>query len=232
MSTRLDKFVSQCTGLSRSDVKKIIRQKRISVDGRVCLKADQAVDTINIIELDAEPLSLPSLRYYMLNKPAGYLCANSDSQAPVVMDLLANNTEGLSVAGRLDKDTTGLVLISDDGPWVHAIISPRRQCLKVYQAVLDQAIDKEIIEKFNQGIQLRNEDKLTLPARLSVIDDTYVNIEIQEGRYHQIKRMFAACGRHVISLHRSRIGDIELDKNLQPGEYRELTSQEINGIKK
>ncbi|ALO47632.1 pseudouridine synthase [Pseudohongiella spirulinae] len=230
-TSRLDKYVSQCTGLTRSDAKKIIRQKRISVNGKVCQKADHAVDKATLVELDAMPLVMPSQRYYMLNKPSGYLCANTDSQAPVVMDLLTENTDKLSVAGRLDKDTTGLVLISDDGAWVHAVISPRRQCTKVYQAILDSPVDNNIIEQFKNGIQLKNETKLTLPAQLSVIDGTHVNIELQEGRYHQIKRMFAACGRHVVSLHRSRIGDIELDKNLKPGEYRELTSQEINGIK-
>jgi 16S rRNA pseudouridine516 synthase len=228
---RLDKYISQCNGISRSDAKKLIRQRRISVNGAVCIKADAQLTADCNVVFEGQSLVVPSHRYYMLNKPAGYLCANTDSQAPVVMDLLSDRTDKLSVAGRLDKDTTGLVLISDDGAWIHAVISPRRQCTKVYQAILDQPIDNEIIERFEQGIQLKNEDKLTLPAKLRVINGTHVNIELQEGRYHQIKRMFAACGRHVVSLHRSRIGDIELDKKLQPGEYRELTSQEINGIK-
>lgn len=228
---RLDKYVSMSTGLSRSDVKKAIKQKRITVDGLVCIKADTSVEPTAKVVFDSEVLNLPGHQYFMLNKPSGYLCANTDSQAPVVMDLLTGNTDKLSVAGRLDKDTTGLVLISDDGAWIHAVISPRSQCTKVYQAVLDYPVGNEIIEQFQKGIQLKNEEKLTLPAKLSVIDGTYVNIEIQEGRYHQIKRMFAACGRHVVSLHRSRIGDIELDQTLQPGEYRELTRQEINGIK-
>lgn len=227
---RLDKFVSHATGVSRVDSRRLIKSRRISVNGVMTRSADFTLRDGDQVTLDEQVLEISGPRYFMLHKPAGYVCATTDSDHPVVLDLLNEDGKGLSIAGRLDKDTTGLVLISDDGQWVHNIISPRRACTKVYLATLDAEAGPEVISQFQTGIRLRNEIKPTLPATLKPVSGTVVEVCIVEGKYHQIKRMFAACGLHVESLHRLRIGDITLDEQLQPGEYRRLTEEEISGV--
>lgn len=182
------------------------------------------------VTLDAQALTISGPQYFMLYKPSGYICATTDSDHPTVLDLIEDNAEKLSIAGRLDKDTTGLVLLSDDGQWIHKIISPRRACTKTYIATLDAAITPDVIRQFENGITLRNETKPTLPASLNSLDGRTVEVSIVEGKYHQVKRMFAACGLHVVSLHRVQIGTIKLDETLSPGEYRRLTETEIAGV--
>jgi 16S rRNA pseudouridine516 synthase len=147
-----------------------------------------------------------------------------------VLDLMGDDGIDLTVAGRLDKDTTGLVLLSDDGQWIHSVISPRRECMKTYLADLDGSIDESVVQRFSQGVNLRNEVKPTKPALLRTVQGQQVEVSIGEGRYHQVKRMFAACGRHVEKLHRIQIGGIALDTALAPGDYRELTRDEIEGV--
>ncbi|WP_049097636.1 16S rRNA pseudouridine(516) synthase RsuA, partial [Klebsiella michiganensis] len=133
-------------------------------------------------------------------------------------------------AGRLDIDTTGLVLMTDDGQWSHRITSPRHHCEKTYLVTLENPLDESTAEQFAKGVQLHNEKDLTKPAVLEVVTPTEVRLTISEGRYHQVKRMFAAVGNHVVGLHRERIGDIALDASLAPGEYRPLTAEEIASV--
>ncbi|MCW8994509.1 MAG: pseudouridine synthase, partial [Psychromonas sp.] len=133
-------------------------------------------------------------------------------------------------AGRLDADTTGLTLITDDGQWSHQITSPRRKCAKRYRVTLAQPLADNAVERFKEGIQLKSENQPCLPATLIRLSETEVLLTISEGKYHQVKRMFAALGNHVISLHREQIGKIELDKNLAAGEWRYLTEDEVNNI--
>lgn len=227
---RLDKYLSHATVYSRAQVKKLIRDKRVQIGEGIAKCADYMVADHDRVLLDGEQVFLPVAQYFMLNKPAGYVCANSDSDNPTVLDLINEAAEDIAIAGRLDKDTTGLVLLSNDGQWVHRIISPRRECTKAYLAELDYQITSETIRKFKEGFFLKGEEKLTKPAILESLTENKVSVVISEGRYHQVKRMFAACGLHVQSLHRVSVGNIKLDAALQPGQYRQLTDTEISSV--
>lgn len=228
---RLDKAVSQVTDLSRSDVKKAARAERITVNDKLVTNPATKIDDNDIICLDGEPLEEPGPRYIMLHKPLGYVSATKDSEHPTVLDLIDEpNKHKLHVAGRLDIDTTGLVLLTDDGQWSHRITSPRHHCDKTYYAHLAERIDEDAVEKFARGIWLDNEKKRTKPARLEILYANEVRLTIGEGRYHQVKRMFAALGNRVLELHRESIGGIQLEEELQPGEYRFLTEQEIASV--
>jgi len=227
---RLDKFLSHATVYSRAQVKKLIRDKRVQIGDGIARSADYMVADDDRVLLDGKQVFLPVPQYFMLYKPAGYVCANSDSDNPTVLDLIDEAAEDIAIAGRLDKDTTGLVLLSNDGQWVHRIISPRRECTKKYFAELDYQITDDTVKKFKEGFFLKGEEKLTKPAVLESIAENKVSVVISEGRYHQVKRMFAACGLHVQTLHRVSVGDITLDTALLPGQYRKLTDAEISSV--
>lgn len=233
---RLDRFLSHASPFSRKEVRRLLHASRVTVNGEVVKKSDRQVDPEqDIVELDGQRCHLARPRYLMLHKPYGVVCANTDGEHPTVMDLL-DNPEGLSVAGRLDLDTTGLVLLSDDGDWIHRIISPRRSCQKTYLATLDGKPDQSVIDQFASGIMLRSEKHPTAPASLAVIGqdetgkDYQVEVTLIEGRYHQVKRMFAACGLKVLKLHRLRIGHVVLDSELQEGQSRYLSEQEVSDV--
>jgi 16S rRNA pseudouridine516 synthase len=163
----------------------------------------------------------------MLNKPADFICSTTDESHPSVLRLLdIEKPQNLHIAGRLDVDTTGLVLITDDGQWSHAITSPKKECGKRYRAELADPIDESAVKQFAEGIQLRNETVLTRPAKLEIISPHEVVVTLHEGKYHQVKRMFAALGNKVVELHREAVGHIELDDELEPGEWRYLTDEE------
>jgi len=168
-------------------------------------------------------------RYFMLHKPEGYICANRDNEHAVVFELLSReiNLDKLHTVGRLDIDTTGLVLISDDGQWSHAITSPKHHQNKSYRVWLSEPLIEDAEQQVQNGIMLRDELHPTKPGTLERINNTEVILTISEGRYHQVKRMFAALGNRVVQLHRHSIGDVVLDSNLQEGEYRALTPREV-----
>ncbi|AMX02676.1 16S rRNA pseudouridine(516) synthase RsuA [Microbulbifer thermotolerans] len=229
---RLDKAVSQVTDLSRSDVKRAAKAGRISVNGDIVTDPSSKVVETDTLCLDGEPLLEPGPRYLMLHKPRGCVSATKDSEHPTVLDLIDEpNKHKLHIAGRLDIDTTGLLLLTDDGQWSHKVTSPRHHCDKTYYAHLAERIDESAVEKFAKGIWLENEKKRTKPATLEILFANEVRVTISEGRYHQVKRMFAALGNRVLELHRERIGDIVLDETLQEGEYRPLTPEEIASVK-
>ncbi|MCX2840262.1 16S rRNA pseudouridine(516) synthase RsuA [Microbulbifer thermotolerans] len=229
---RLDKAVSQVTDLSRSDVKRAAKAGRISVNGDIVTDPSSKVVETDTLCLDGEPLLEPGPRYLMLHKPRGCVSATKDSEHPTVLDLIDEpNKHKLHIAGRLDIDTTGLLLLTDDGQWSHKVTSPRHHCDKTYYAHLAERIDESAVEKFAKGIWLENEKKRTKPATLDILFANEVRVTISEGRYHQVKRMFAALGNRVLQLHRERIGDIVLDETLQEGEYRPLTPEEITSVK-
>ncbi|KKO08947.1 16S rRNA pseudouridine(516) synthase RsuA [Pseudohongiella sp.] len=227
---RLDKFLAHATELSRELARRALRGKRVTVNDEVVKSASLSITIEDTVMLDDEVVEIRGPRYFMLYKPEGYVCATTDGDYPTVLDLMGFDGDDLSIAGRLDKDTTGLVLLSDDGQWVHSIISPRRECMKTYVAELDAPIDEAIVQRFSEGFTLRNEVKPTRPAMLRSLQGQQVEVSIGEGRYHQVKRMFAACGRHVEKLHRIKVGGIELDTALAPGEYRALTRAEIGDV--
>lgn len=230
---RLDKFVSHCTGMSRSISRRAIKAGKVEVNGKA-QAAQYEVKDGDKVYLEGEALALPAQQYWMLYKPVGVVCATQDSEHPTVIDLLTELDDhikaGLSVAGRLDKDTTGLVLLSDDGPWVHRLISPNYHQPKTYHVQLEREVSASDIEAFAEGLMLRSESRPTRPAELRALPNKQAQVVLSEGRYHQVKRMFAATGNRVLALHRQSVGKIVLDAKLKPGEYRTLTADEIASI--
>lgn len=228
---RLDGFVAQASGLSRKDAKRAINQGRVRLGNEAVRSTSVPVTPDQPVFLDGSLLALPGHRYLMLNKPAGVITANQDSSQPVVMDLLpAELTKDLHAVGRLDKDTTGLLLLTTDGHWSHRVTSPRRQCPKTYRVTLAEPLSDSACLRLETGLVLKGENQATRPAQVKRIGNTVIDLTLQEGRYHQVKRMLAAVGNHVIALHRHRVGDICLDPGLAPGQYRALTLSEIGSF--
>lgn len=226
---RLDGFIAHATGLSRREAQRYIKEGRVTVNSQVIRNPAERTGTAEIA-LDGEVLELPSPVYLMLHKPAGYLCANTDGQHPTVLDLLPSGlhpTEPLQIVGRLDLDTTGLLLITTDGAWNHRITAPNSQCTKVYRVQLAEPATADAIATLEKGVMLHSETKPTLPCHIEQIGKLDVRIRLREGRYHQVKRMFAAVGNHVVQLHREQVGELSLDAELKPGEFRHLTATEI-----
>lgn len=228
---RLDFLLAHATDLSRKEAKRAISTGAVRVDGVVCRQAASKIAANQRVCLDGVPVDLPGQRYLMLNKPAGVVSATRDAEHPTALGLLpAELQSGLGIVGRLDLDTTGLLLMTSDGQWSHRVTSPRRQCPKSYRVTLADAISDDMARRLRQGVELRNDGKPTEPAEVAVIDERVIDLTITEGRYHQVKRMLAAVGNHVTALHRWRIGDIRLDPTLAPGEFRTLTEGEIASI--
>ncbi len=227
MKMRLDRFVSQASGLSRTDARRQIRRGRVSLAGSVVKQLALPVSSDMPLTLDGMPLGIPGPLYLMLNKPAGLVCSTRDDHSSTVMSLLPEKLiPRLHIVGRLDKDTTGLLLLTDDGAWSHQITAPRRHCAKVYRAELASPLSEEAITHLRQGVMLRNEKQKTKPALIEPGGRQEVLISITEGRYHQVKRMFAAVGNRVTGLHRERIGGLQLDPLLGQGGWRDLTELE------
>lgn len=228
---RLDYFIANATALSRRDAKKAISRGLVQVDDQTCRKAGTPVIPEARITLDGQEVSLPRERYLMLYKPGGVLSATTDSQQPTALDLLpADLRPGLHIAGRLDADTTGLLLLTTDGQWSHRVTSPRVNCPKTYRVSLSEAIDAEAIARLEQGVVLRDESRPTKPARINRLGERLIDLTISEGRYHQVKRMLAAVGNHVDGLHRWQVGTLVLDPALKPGQYRELMPEEVASL--
>jgi len=213
---RLDKFLSQQLGVSRALVLRELRNKRVTVDGEIVKTGAMKISPEQRVEFDGNVLDqITGPRYFMLNKPQGYVCSTDDPDHPTVLYFLEEPVAyKLHAAGRLDIDTTGLVLMTDDGQWSHRITSPRHHCEKTYLVNLEHPLADDTAAQFEAGVQLHNEDSLPKPAQLEKIEDCLVRLTISEGRYHQVKRMFAAVGNRVVGLHRERIGEIVMDEDL------------------
>lgn len=231
MVQRLDKIlVSQGLG-SRSDVQRLIRGGHLTADGRPLRDPSAKIDPDEaILMVDGRRLRYQRHLYIMLNKPQGLLCVSRDPRQPTVLDLLppALKRSGLFPAGRLDKDTVGLTLITDDGDFAHRMLSPRRHVEKTYQAVIDGPLSEAQRAAFTNGLILED-GTVCMPAKLQVLEAggrPRMEVRISEGKYHQIKRMFAACGHKVLWLKRTAIGGLHLDETLGEGELRELTEEE------
>ncbi|MFT6577702.1 MAG: 16S rRNA pseudouridine516 synthase [Zhongshania sp.] len=228
---RLDRYLASVTDYSRSDAKKLIKSGDISVDGNVVTDVAFSVSIDADVTLMGASLRPAGPRYLMLNKPQGYICAARDRRHSTVLDLLdEDNPERLHVAGRLDIDTTGLVLLTDDGAWSHAVTSPQRQCWKTYYVETAEPILERTQIHFERGVFLKDDKARTLPAELIIVDEYTARLKICEGRYHQVKRMFGAEGNAVTRLHREVIGGISLDADLAEGEYRRLTAAEVASV--
>lgn len=233
---RLDRIIAAQGEYSRRDVKKLIQRGAVTVNGQLAQKAETKLDPDkDQVCVNGKVLMLRTHVYIMLNKPQGVVSASRDAREKTVVDLVPPELarKGLFPAGRLDKDTTGFVLITDDGELSHRILSPRNHVPKTYIAVLDHQILDEHIEKFAEGIVLDGND-ICKPAILAREPDwpeqPAARVVLREGMYHQIKRMFSALGIQVLALHRISIGDVALDAELVPGACRELTSEELTHI--
>ncbi|NAX48154.1 16S rRNA pseudouridine(516) synthase RsuA [Photobacterium halotolerans] len=225
---RLDKFLCTALGITRKEAGKLLKEKRIEVNGDIVKNGALKITDDCDVEFDGSTLHMTGPKYFMLNKPQGYVCSHVDDFNPTVFVLLDEvSPEKLHVAGRLDADTTGLVLLTDDGQWSHRITSPRHVCEKVYYVETADPIPASAIKEFAEGVQLRGEKDLTRPAKLEILEECAALITISEGKYHQVKRMFAAIGNKVVALHREQVGAVVLDDDLEPGEYRPLTEEEI-----
>lgn len=230
---RLDKFLCTTLGITRREAAKLLKDKLIEVNGEIVKSISLKITDDCDVEFNGRTLRLEGPRYYMLNKPQGFVCSHVDDHNPTVFVLLdIVSPEKLHAAGRLDGDTTGLVLLTDDGQWSHRITSPRYECEKVYYVELADPLPEETIQQFAEGVQLRGEKALTRPAKLEILGEREAKITISEGKYHQVKRMFAAVGNKVEALHRAQVGSVELDEALEPGEYRPLTEAEIQAFMK
>ncbi|CAM3907246.1 16S rRNA pseudouridine(516) synthase RsuA [Avibacterium endocarditidis] len=230
---RLDKFLAEQTGLTRSQANKALRQSAVQINGKIEKSGATKVSAEDEIYFDGERLTwFEAGQYIMLNKPQGYVCSNDDGDYPTIYQFFDYPLAGkLHSAGRLDVDTTGLVLLTDDGQWSHRITSPKHHCEKTYLVTLADPVEDHYQQACSEGILLRGEKHPTKPAKLEIIDDYNVNLTLSEGRYHQVKRMFAALGNKVIGLHRWKIGDVVLDDHLEEGEYRPLSAEELNALK-
>jgi 16S rRNA pseudouridine516 synthase len=228
---RLDKYISNATDLSRTDVKKLIKSGLVSIDDETAKSGSQKVTDDQEIAIEGSTIQLMTTRYFMMNKPAGVVSATKDHTNPTALDLIyEHRNDQLQIAGRLDIDTTGLLLITDDGQWNHIVTSPRTDCKKIYAVELENAVSEDYHKKLEAGIALEGEKHRCLPATMQVIDDHHIQLSISEGKYHQVKRMITSLGNEVVSLHRLQIGGIALDPELEPGDYRPLTEEEIESI--
>ena len=235
MADRLDKYLTQCGLGSRSDVKNLIKKGRIIVDGVKASDPGLKVDSTNVVLFDGEPLNREVFHYYMLNKPQGVISATEDNLSETVIDILKDeNVKGLFPVGRLDKDTEGLLLITDDGELSHNLLSPKKHVDKTYFVIGDAKIDEDGKKQIEAGIDI-GEDKLCKPAVLEFVEKCQQGysyyLTITEGKFHQVKRMFKAAGSNVVFLKRISMGPLMLDEKLNPGEYRKLTGSEVESLK-
>lgn len=227
---RLDRFVCKSTELSRQEAVQCICSGAVLVNGVTATNESMQVHENNTVLLNGVRLTPRDFRYIVMNKPASTVCSNIDEVYPSLFHHLdVDKVSELHIAGRLDADTTGLVLITDDGRWSFAVTQPSSDCCKVYRVQLSRAIPLEAIDglimQFKHGLLLQGESELTRPAKLEQVAPKEVLLTITEGRFHQVKRMFAAVGNRVVGLHREQIGEINLDLDI--GQWRYLSKSEV-----
>lgn len=225
---RLDKLLGRMGMGTRSQIKTYIRQGLVTVNGQVEKSADRHVDELSDrIALRGQTFRYVAERYYMLNKPAGVVSATRDNTAGTVVGLLeSRDRSGVFPVGRLDKDTEGLLLLTNDGELAHRLLAPKRHVDKTYLVALEYPLSQEDVARLEQGVDIGEEHR-TLPAKVQMVDARTIYLTIHEGKFHQIKRMLRAVDNQVTALKRISFAGIELDENLKPGEYRELTEQEV-----
>lgn len=228
---RLDRFVATRLGINRRDVRVMLAKQRITVDGEFASRINQVIDQFSAVCVDGESLQDNQPIYLMMNKPVGVVSATKDDQHKTVIDLL--NTDeyaDLHIVGRLDLNSSGLLLLTNHGEWSRSLTSPEKKVSKVYEVRVEKPVNEECIRAFAEGIYFPFEDITTLPAGLEKLSDTLVRVSLMEGKYHQIKRMFGRFRNPVLALHRVSIGSLQLDSELQPGDSRELTADEIERL--
>lgn len=232
MLKRLDKFLCDKKIGTRSQVKGFIQKGLVTVNDEVVKKTDIKVTDTDVVRCQGILLSAEEFGYFMLNKPAGVISATEDNSQQTVLDFFKDEPyKNLYPVGRLDKDTEGLLLITNDGPLGHELLSPKKHVPKTYYAKLEHDLSQADIDALENGVDI-GEKNPTLPAKVEVVDKSTVHITITEGKFHQVKRMFEAVSNKVLYLKRISMGSLRLDDNLALGEYRALTCEELELLKK
>ena len=230
---RLDKYLAETAQCTRSEAKTMLQKGRVTVNGAVCKKGDTQLKEADVVSIDGRPLKYQKFVYIMLNKPEGVVSASTDKRDTTVVDLVGNAypRRELFPAGRLDKTSTGFVLLTDDGGFAHDILAPKRHVSKTYTVVIDTPLTDEMKDGFAGGVTLADGTELS-PAEVEAVseDGLTVRVKLKQGVYHQIKRMFGVYGAGVNALHRDAIGGLALDESLAPGEWRELSDDEVAEI--
>jgi pseudouridine synthase len=234
-TTRLDRLISDLCQINRKKVRLILAQKRVYVDGILAIDIAQIVDHFSLVVMDDEVLQANRAHYIMLNKPIGVVCATKDEKHKTVIDLLAGKfdqkiLDSLHIVGRLDLNTSGLVLLTNDSRWSEQLTSPEYKVSKCYQVTLENALTPEYIDAFAKGMYFSYEKITTKPVTLLIASPFEAQVILTEGRYHQIKRMFGRFRNPVAALHRHSIGNLSLDKSLKYGESRVLKVSEVSSI--
>ena len=234
---RLDKFLSEMGVGTRQEVKQYIRKGKVEVDGEIAKRPELKVDETKAnVTLDGERIGYASYVYYMLNKPSGVVSATEDKREKTVIDLIKRQKrKDLFPVGRLDKDTEGLLLITNDGALAHQLLAPKKHVDKVYYAKVHGWVTEDTVSQFAKGLNIGTDEaeEWTRPAKLVIVqagDDSEIRLTIQEGKFHQVKRMFQAVGMEVTYLKRESMGSLVLDETLKPGEYRDLTTEELENL--
>nr|WP_305135374.1 pseudouridine synthase [uncultured Schaedlerella sp.] len=232
MKLRLDKYLADMGLGTRSEVKQAVRKGRVQVNGQTVREPEYKTDTeTDQVWFNGQPAAYREYEYYMLNKPAGVISASEDPRERCVVDLIeSRKRKDLFPVGRLDKDTEGLLLITNDGGLAHRLLSPKKHVDKVYYARVQGRVTQEDAELFRRGVDI-GEKRQTLPAELRILNAgeiSEIELTIREGKFHQVKRMFHAAGKEVLYLKRLQMGPLRLDESLKPGEYRTLNTQELD----
>lgn len=242
-AVRLDKFLADAGVGTRSEVKKMIQKGQVQINGIPVKKPEQKVNEEDKVMLLGQEIgAAPEFVYYILHKPAGYISATEDVREKTVLELIPDKRKGLFPVGRLDKDTEGLLLITDDGVLAHNLLSPRKHVNKVYYALVDGAVADADVEAMEKGVDI-GEEKVTLPAKLEILSvkrnsqepekwQSEIHLTICEGKFHQVKRMMEAVGKKVVYLKRIAMGPLTLPETLLKGECRPLTEEELSVLKK
>lgn len=230
--TRLDKILSTQLNISRTDAKQMIKKGRVSVNSIPAKSGDVKVANADIVAVDGNEISYSRFVYIMMNKPKGVISASDGKGEKTVVDLVPSDMQrrGLFPAGRLDKDTTGFVLLTDDGEFAHSILAPSRHIDKTYVVTLDKPVTPEAVADFRSGMELNGEKLLQADAEIISEDATVCRVVLRQGLYHQIKRMFKKHGLTVLELKRVKMGNLPLDNSLLPGECRYLSQKELDLI--
>lgn len=232
---RLDRLISELCNINRKNVRLILAQKRVFVDGELASDIDQIVDQFSSVVMDDEVLQENQPHYIMLHKPVGVVCATKDDKHKTVIDLLKGQftqevIESLHIVGRLDLNTSGLVLLTNDSRWSERLTSPEHKVAKCYQVTLANPITPDYISAFAQGMYFAFEKITTQPAILRIVSSFEAEVTLTEGRYHQIKRMFGRFRNPVVALHRDSIGQLSLEQSLSSGKSRPLNATEVKNI--
>lgn len=233
---RLDRFLCEMNIGSRSQVKTGLRQGLVTVNGLVVRDAGLKIDELSDrVCFQGQAMDYRKFVYYMLNKPGGVVSATQDNTADTVVSLLGKDAlKDIFPVGRLDKDTTGLLVLTNDGELAHRLLSPKRHVDKIYRVTIEHPLSEEEKRRLEQGVDIskisQHKESLTLPAKVKVVSDSEILLTIHEGRFHQVKRMLSAVNNRVLALERISFGGLVLDESLKPGEYRELTKQEVDSL--